>query len=155
MDLQKLIEEQYKEHEPFYCKEHALAISKRNVYERIVRERSGEGEVVATIWDNKRAPTPIVVPGVSGGEVIGVALFAGLTLLGYGLYRWLSNDDVQTSSNGTSGAPSVSERLDRIEERLDRTKERLDGFDAKFAKIEKRQNETKAILARLEVPEAA
>ncbi len=151
MDIQRLIKEEYKEHEPFYCKEHALAISKRNVLERIVRERSGEPEVVPSIWDNKRAPTPIVVPGGSGGEAIGVALVALLIGGGYALYKWLSSDDAQTSSNdtsGNSGAPSVNEQLNRIEERLD-------GLDAKHADIERAQDRAKAILDRLKVPEAA
>ena len=151
MDIQRLIEEEYKEHEPFYCKEHALAISKRNVYERIVCERSGEPEVVPTIWDNKRANNPPEVSGVSGGIAIsalgalsspGVIFGLGLLVgVGYVLYK-LSSDDAQTSSNGTSVAPSVSERLDRIEEKQE-------GFDAKFADIEKQQNEAKAILAEL------
>lgn len=137
MDIQRLIKEECKEHEPFYCKEHALAISKRNVLERIARERSGEGEVVPTIWDNKRAPTPIVVPRGSG-EAIGVALVALLIGGGYALYKWLSSDDAQTSSNdtsGNSGAPSANDRLDRLEETVERISERVDANETALAEF--------------------
>lgn len=97
------------------------------------RAGSEEGEVVPTFWDKKRAPTPIVVPGGSGGEAIGVALVALLIGGGYALYKRLSNDDAQTSSD-ESTSNAQTERMNRLEALSQKTADTSDQTDEILAK---------------------
>ena len=103
---------------------------------------SGEGEVVPTFWDNKRAPTPIVASGISGGVAIS-ALGSPAVIFGFGLlvlvggvyvlYKWRSNDDAQTSSD-ESTSNAQTERMNRLEALSQKTADTSDQTDEQLAK---------------------
>lgn len=122
--------------------------ARQEAWEDALVDYRADGEI-ATVRDNKRANNPLEASGVSGGVAISVLgalgspaaiVGLGLGVLGvYVLYKCLSNDDAQTSSNdtsGNSGAPSVNEHLDSLEETVDRLRKQVEENEATLSRFE-------------------
>lgn len=73
----------------------------------------GDGETV-TIWDNKWANKPAEASGGSGDVAIGVALVTLGAALGYGLYKWLFNEDAEKAPATTPASEAHTPKMKEL-----------------------------------------